>query len=79
MLLGGDDMTIYTVKQARLLAGKTQEETADYLGIHKQTYAKLERDPTLITIGQATMIAEFYTRNIDEIAFFYTETQQCVE
>lgn len=72
-------MTIYSVKQARLLAGKTQEDTADYLGIHKQTYAKIERDPTLATIEQATKIAIFFNRKIDELAFFYPETQQCVE
>lgn len=72
-------MTIYSVKQARLLAGKTQEESAEYLGIHKQTYAKIERDPTLATIDQAIHIATFFKRKIDEIAFFYPETQQYVE
>ena len=72
-------MTVYTVKQARLLAEKTQEETAEHLGIHKQTYSKIERDPTLATIGQAKKLATFFERKIDEIGFFCPETLLYVE
>lgn len=72
-------MTVYSIKQARLLAEKTQEETADYLGIHKQTYAKIERNPELATIGQAKLISKFFNRRIDEMVFFCPETQLSVE
>ena len=72
-------MIVYTVKQARQLAGKTQAETAKYLEIHVQTYAKIERDSSKATIDQAVKIAQFFNRDIEEIGFFCPKTLQCVE
>ena len=72
-------MTIYSVKQARQLAGKTQAETADHLEVHVQTYMKIERDPSKATIDQAVKLAQYFKRNIDEIAFFCPETLHNVE
>lgn len=42
-----------TVKQARVGKDFTMQEVADKMGIHVQTYAKLEKDPEQFTIRQA--------------------------
>lgn len=63
-------MTVYSVKQARLLAEKSQVETAKMLGVHKQTYRKIEQNPETATIEQATKLAHYFNRKIDEICFF---------
>ena len=69
---------MYTVKQARLLANKTQEDMADILGIHVQTYRKLEHNPTEITIGQAKIIAEITGVSVNHI-FFGSDSTDCRE
>ena len=35
----------FTVKQARTYRGKTQIEMAQLLGVHHETYRKMEREP----------------------------------
>lgn len=45
-------MTI-TLKQARLIKEKRQKDLAKLLGIHVQTYRKLEQHPEELTIKQA--------------------------
>jgi DNA-binding XRE family transcriptional regulator len=64
---------ILTMKQARLLAGLTQQETADLLDVHKQTYVKWERKPDLIPLGKARKCSNTVERRVDEI-FFDTES-----
>jgi len=58
-----------TPKQARRVREVKQEELAKFLGIHVQTYRKLEEKPELLTIGQAQKIAEFLKIPYDEIFF----------
>lgn len=60
----------YTVKQARVLAGLTQQEMADVLCIHRSTYIKLEENPDKITIGQAKAISNTTGVPVDSILFF---------
>ena len=48
-----------SLKQIRLVKGKTQEDMANLLSIHVQTYRKLEENPEEITIKQAKLIATF--------------------
>lgn len=59
----------YTVKQARLLSGKTQQEMADHLGVHVQTYAKLERNPEKMTIERAVKLSQVTGVPSDQIFF----------
>lgn len=59
----------FTVKQARLLAGKKQKEMADFLGIHVQTYRKIEENPSKATIEQAQKIAAITGISYDQIFF----------
>ena len=57
------------LRQARRLKDKTQEEMADLLDIHVQSYRKLEENPDLTTVGQAKKIADFLGVSYDEIFF----------
>ena len=62
-------MERYTVKQARLLAGKTQNEAAQALRVCKDTYRALEADPERATIKQALELSHFFGIPYDAIIF----------
>lgn len=47
----------FTVKQARTHAGLTQAYMAKVLGVNRGTYSKLEKDLSLITVGQLCKIS----------------------
>ncbi len=61
---------VYTVSQARKFREKRQQDMANYLHIHVQTYRKIEKKPELATIKQAKEIAEFLNMPYDNINFF---------
>ena len=48
----------FTVKQARNHAGLTQAYMAKVLGVNRGTYSKLEKDLSLITVGQLCKISQ---------------------
>lgn len=50
-------MSQITMKMARVGAGMTQQEVADKMGIHVQTYARLERNPEDISIKDSKHFA----------------------
>lgn len=56
-----------SLKQMRLIKGKTQDEMAQLLNIHVQTYRKLEENPDEATIKQAKKISEFLGVSYDDI------------
>jgi len=58
-----------TLKKARLLNEKTQQEMADMLGIYVDTYRKLENKPGLCTIEQAKKISTFLGLTVNDIFF----------
>ena len=68
----------YTVKQARRLAGYTQQEMADELHIHRTTYIKLEENPESFTVGQAKVISRKTKIPIDDIFFTNNSTESRV-
>ncbi len=59
----------YTIAEARRLRNKKQQELADFLHIHVQTYRKIENDPERATIKQAKLIAKFLNMPYDNINF----------
>jgi DNA-binding XRE family transcriptional regulator len=59
----------YTPKQARILHDFTQEDVANALKVHVQTYRKLEIDPDKFTIEQAKIFSEFVGMPCDQIFF----------
>lgn len=62
-------MMNFTLKQARLLKGLTQKDMAHHLGVHVQTYSKMEKQPDEITIGEAKKISEILEMSYDVIFF----------
>lgn len=58
-----------TVKAARVCAGLTQQDIANTLKMHVQTYAKLERYPEKFTIEQAEKFAKHVKQDISDIIF----------
>lgn len=60
---------VLSLKQMRLVKGKTQQEMAAMLNIHVDTYRKLEECPDNATIKQAKMIAAFLGVQYNEIFF----------
>ncbi len=58
-----------SLRQARRLRDKTQEEMANLLGVHIQTYRKIEETPSIATIEQAKKISEYLEMPYDEIFF----------
>ncbi|WP_330418727.1 helix-turn-helix transcriptional regulator [Lachnospira eligens] len=49
----------------RSLAGKTQEDIAEVIGISRQAYAKWERGETIPDIEKCGRLAEFYGVTMD--------------
>lgn len=47
----------FTIRQARVHAGFTQEDVAKKLGIDRGTYIKIEKDQARATIGQINKIS----------------------
>jgi DNA-binding XRE family transcriptional regulator len=58
-----------SLKQARLIREKSQRDIADILGVHVQTYRKLEENPNLTTVEQAKKISAYLKVPYDEIFF----------
>jgi DNA-binding XRE family transcriptional regulator len=58
-----------SLKQARLLQEKSQQEVANFLKVHVQTYRKLEENPDLVKVGQAKELSSFLHVSYDEIFF----------
>jgi DNA-binding XRE family transcriptional regulator len=65
---GGDHMAC-TLRQARRLAEKTQNETAKAIGVCEHTYRKIEKNPEIATIKQAYDLAAFFGLELDDISF----------
>lgn len=58
-----------TLKQARRLKDKSQQDLAKLLNIHVQTYRKLEQHPEELTIKQAKTICNYLNIAYDDIFF----------
>jgi len=58
-----------TLRQYRRMKEKSQQYMADLLGIHVQTYRKIENNPSIATINQAKVISKELMIDYDEIFF----------
>jgi DNA-binding XRE family transcriptional regulator len=65
---------VYTLRQARVLSGKTLKNLAEAIGKSVPTYCKFEKDPSLITMGSALTICEYLGRNMSEIIWHKKES-----
>lgn len=68
-IIQGVTKMTYTVKQVRMLSDKTQQEMANLLGIHVQTYRKIEKNPERTTFQQGQRISEATGISVDQIFF----------
>lgn len=55
--------------EARKAARYSQQDVADELGISRPTYAKMEQNPDIISIGDAKHLAQFLDVSVEEIFF----------
>lgn len=62
----------YTVKQARMLADKSQRDCAEAIGVCEQTYRKIENNPENATIKQAVALSSFLGIPYDDISFIHS-------
>ena len=58
-----------TMKQARVGADMTQQQVADRLGVHVQTYQRMENNPEDISIKQGKKFADIVGVNFEDIFF----------
>ena len=58
-----------TVKQHRLIREISQEEMAEKVGVHVQTYRAWEENPEKISIAKAKKIAAAFGISINDIYF----------
>lgn len=55
------------IKKLRLMAGITQEELADQVGVVRQTIAYLERGEYMPSLALAWRIAKIFNKSIEEV------------
>ena len=58
-----------TMKMARVGADLTQQQVADKMGMHVQTYAKIENNPEEATIKEARLFSSIVGRDWSDIFF----------
>lgn len=58
-----------TVRAARVNRGITQAEMARRMDLSVAVYAKIEKDPSLMTLAQASRLVEILGLDIDDILF----------
>ena len=62
-----------TMKQARVGANMTQKEAADQMGVHVQTYQRMESHPEDVAIKQAKLFSAITGVKFEDI-FFTTDS-----
>ena len=60
------------LREARKQARYSQEQVAGLLGISRPTYAKMEKNPEIVTIEDAKRLAELFGVTVGDI-FFATD------
>ena len=64
----------FSVEQARKYAGLTQAKTAEKMGISRDSYRRIEKNPEKTTIEQAYSFAGVVGLSVDQIFFTRTST-----
>lgn len=60
---------MYTIKQARIGADLTQQEVADLMGVHVQTFARMEKHPEDMTMKEASRFSDVVKVPIEDLIF----------
>lgn len=61
-----------TVKAARVMAGLTQCQAAEKLGVSRNTYAWIEKHPERMTIERATALCDVLGVSMGDVSFLPT-------
>lgn len=64
---------MFAIKKMRELAGMTQQEVADALGIKKPRYGDWERETREINLRDAIRLADLFHCTLDELANHHVE------
>lgn len=62
-------MDYVSIAETRSGLGITQSDMANELGITRQTYAKMEQDPGMMTIREARIVCSVLGKRFEEIFF----------
>ena len=65
---------MFTIRQARMLSGKTQEDMAKTLKISVSTYRRIEKSPESATIQFARNFSRAANLTVDDIFFSRNST-----
>ncbi len=59
----------FTIREIRLMKEISQQQAADAVGVHVNTYIAWEKQPEKIPIAKALALAEFFGVSVTEINF----------
>lgn len=62
-------MNYKSIAEARSELGITQQDVAAELGISRQTYSKMEQDPSNMTIREARVVCSVLGRRFEDLFF----------
>lgn len=62
-----------TIRELRLAKEISQKDMAEKIGVHVNTYIRMESEPLNIRIGQAKKIADALEVSMDDIDFVTTK------
>lgn len=65
----------YTIEQARILAGLTQVETAERLGMSEKTYIQYEKYRRVFKMNDGMHFSQIVKRPLSQIIFFEGQLQ----
>lgn len=65
-----------TMKQARIGANMSQDDIANKLHIHPQTYAKYEKQPEDMSIKNAALFAKIVGVDFNDIIFLESQSNK---
>lgn len=66
----------FTIEQARILAGLTQVQIADRMGMSEKTYIQYEKYRKIFRMDHAWRFAKITGRELTEIKFFDDELKK---
>lgn len=61
---------VLSLKQWRVVKDKTQEEVAEHIGVHINTFRRWEKNYKLIPLGYMLKIAEYLDVRLNNFDFF---------
>ncbi|MCR5450667.1 MAG: helix-turn-helix transcriptional regulator [Solobacterium sp.] len=67
----------YSLRTARRIKEISQDEMAEKLGIHRNTYASWEEHPEDISMKNASIISEILGMPVEKLIFYADDSTKC--